>query len=129
MLLKKLDSIIKKYSYDCNKKTNILTNNTNELIKSILDKYKISKISSEIDDLDSNCIIIIWYDGMIKYNEQTIKFMNEHIINKKTFILIVPYEFDFDYLVKNIIANTIDAISWRENDVKPKNYLIVAKNE
>lgn len=54
-----------------------------------------------------------------------IKSINNYLDKGITVILLVPNKFNFDYLVKNSKANSIDAISWREHNIKSKNYIIV----
>ena len=131
MLFNKLTKLINKYSYGCNNEINILTNNQyNDVIKELLKKYDTCKIKSEIDDFDQSCIIFFLYENHRLYNEKTIKFINEYINKKKIIILVVSLDFDFDSIVKNSITNSIDAISWKdENGNKYKNYIIVLNKD
>ena len=127
----KMDPLINKYCYGLdNPIIRILTDDKeNDLIKYIKKSYKGTQIGDLVDDYDPVNIIIITYNGKLKqYDANMIKFMNEYIERKKVFMLIVPVEFDFDDLVKNVKANSIDAISWHEkNGKKYKDYIVVVK--
>lgn len=125
MILDKLVLILNKYGYNCNGKIGIFTNDEkNEFIIDLLKKYRTAEIVSEISDLHENCIILFWFKNNIEYNEQLIKFINNNLNNNKILILIVPFNFNFNHLVKNIIANDIDSISWHGEN-KMKCYFIV----
>lgn len=131
MLFDKLIKVIDKYNYECANEIDILTDNqSDDIIKKLLAKCKICKIKSEIDDLDQACIILFIYENPEVHNEKTIKFINEYINTKKTIILIVPLKFDFNYIVKNSNANSIDAISWKDkNGNKFEKYIIVINKD
>ena len=131
MLFDKLIKVIDKYNYECANEIDILTDNqSDDIIKKLLEKCKFCKIKSEIDDLDQACIILFIYENPEVHNEKTIKFINEYINSKKTIILIVPLKFDFNYIVKNSDANSIDAISWKDkNGNKYERYIIVINKD
>ena len=75
---------------------------------------------------NDNPIILLYYQDMLKYDDKIIKFINENVIKNKTFILIVQMIFDFNHLIKNIVANDIEAISWHGKN-KLENYIIILK--
>lgn len=131
-LFNNLKTIINKYSYTCDKKINILTDDhLNNIIQELVKEYQ-NKIhlSTLIDDFGDACIIILWFDKYIKkYDTKLMKFINEYIEKDKIFIFIVPKNFDFNYIVKHTTANSINAISWlkEESDIRDDKYLIVIK--
>ena len=128
-LFNNLKKIIDKQLYECLPKIHILTDgHQNGLITSLTKEYQNKiHISSLISDFTDAGIIIMWYDGKKKYDTKLIKFMNEYIDKDKVFILIVPKDFDFHYIVNQTPAKSIDAISWLKDntDQKDENYLIV----
>jgi len=145
MIFDKLCKIIDKYSYSCNydcnykcdKEISILTNETQEktlnktqekTLNKLFDNYKLMKMRSEVDDFDQSCIII-FYKNIVTLTQQTINFINEYISKNKTIIIIVLVDFDFNLLVKNINATSIDAISWKTNDGKQYESYIVVINK
>lgn len=68
------------------------------------------------------CLTIICTNEI--YDDNIVKCINS-LVNKKIKIcLIVKLDFNFNKLVKNVIANDIEAISWIENDKKYEYYLI-----
>ena len=128
MLFDKLTKLIDKYSCECDNNLDLVTDDrSNDTIKKLLKKYSNCKIKSEIDDFDQSCIILFFYTNPELYNEKTIKFINEYVSIKKTLMLIVPLNFDFNFIVKNSsTANSIDAINWRDkNGNKYKDYIII----
>jgi len=68
-----------------------------------------------------NCIIINWNNG------NKIDMINSKIKQNKVIILIVPITFNFNNFVKNCISNSINVISWKINNKKDIEYLIIAK--
>jgi len=127
MLFDKITKLVDKYSCACDNNIDLITDDKeNDTVKKLLNQYKNCKIKSEIDDFDQACIIIFYYVNSGLYNEKTIKFINEYVNIKKTLILIVPLNFDFNFVVLNSTANSIDAINWRDkNGHKYKDYIIV----
>jgi len=131
MLFDNLIKVIDKYNYECADEIDILTDNqSDDIIKKLLEKCKFCKIKSEVDDLDQACIILFIYENPESHDEKTIRFINEYISTKKTIMLIVPLKFDFNYIVKNSNANSIDAISWKDkNGNKFEKYIIVINKD
>ncbi len=141
MIYDKLCKIIDKYSYNCNydcnykcdKEISILINEQqfeipNPELHKLFDKYKLMKTRSEIDDFDQSCVII-FYKNIITLTQQIINFINEYTSKNKTIIIIVSIDFDFNLLVKNITAASIDAISWKTTEGKQNEYYIVVINK
>jgi len=130
-LYNKLNRLVKQYCYNVvNINIKILTDEKDsEIINYILKNYKNASISKLVDEYETADIIIIYYNGKVKqYNDKIVKLINEYIERKKVFMLIVTLEFDFDYIVKNVNANSIDAISWHDDNGKKNNeYIIVIK--
>lgn len=127
MLFDKLTKLIDKYNYECKNGVYILTDNkSNDTISKLLGKCKSCEIVSDVDDFDKACIILFMYDNPKLYNEKTIKFINEYINLKKTILLVVSLDFDFNYVVANTNANSIDAISWKDKSGnKYEKYIVV----
>lgn len=67
------------------------------------------------------------YDMMIiQTNNVDYSLINNFIGSNKTVILIVDFNFDFEALVLNTDANSIDAISWKNsNGQRSEPYLVV----
>jgi hypothetical protein len=130
-LYKKLDIQLQKHSAVDKINIRIITDNgKSELVKLTQKEYKDAQISTLVDDFDPADIIIIIYDErIVQYDANIIKFMNEYIKRKKLFILIVPLEFDFNHIVENVKANSIDAISWHKDNKKYKDYIIVVRKD
>lgn len=130
-LFNNLKKIIDKQLYEYPHKIHILTDgHQNGLITSLTKEYQQKiHISSMISDFSDAGIIILWFNGKKKYDTKLIKFINEYIYKDKVFILIVPKDFDFHYIVKQTPAKSIDAISWLKDntDQKDENYLIVIR--
>lgn len=116
MLLNKLVPIINKYGYNCNKKISIITDDQkNEFIVNLPKIFE----NTEIGDSNDSCFILFWFKNAIRYNENLVESINKHLNNDKILLLIVPLDFDFNHLIKNTIANGIDAISWHgKNQIK-----------
>ena len=137
MIFDKLCKIINKYSYSCNydcnykcdKEISILVNNKqSDTINKLLNNYEMMKIRSEIDDFDRSCIII-FYKTIVTITQQIIDFINEYINKNKTIVLVVSNDFNFNLLVKNINATSIDAISCKTNDGKQYEFYIIVVNK
>ena len=118
----KLEKLIDKYLYECDtKKIHIMTSEpNNELVKLILKNYKMASLLDK-QQLDKSCIIIL---HLQKYDDNLIKFINEQIDSNIIFLAIVPIEFNFDYFIKNVKSNSIDANYWRKDGIRYKNYII-----
>lgn len=130
MLFDKLSTIINKYMYSCTKEISILGNDQDQTIDMLIKKYKSMKLRSEIDDLDQSCVIVLMYNKMNEFNHNVMKFVNEYVNKKKTIIAVVQLDFDFDSLVKQTKANSIDAINWKDkNGNKFENYIIVINKD
>ena len=100
-----------------------------DLIK-LLKKYELSKIKSHNSNFNQTHIILFSYENHKLYDEKTFKFINEYLNKHKIIILVVPLIFDFDSIVKKSVANSIDAISWKdEHGKKYKNYIIVLNKD
>lgn len=130
-LFNNLKTQIDKYLSDCNKKIYILNDGQeNDSTKKLTKEYKknIEK-SSMISDYSNACMVILWFNGKKKYDYEIMKLLNEYVEKGKTFILIVPKDFDFNYIVNKTIAKSIDAISWLKDndDQKDDQYLIVVR--
>lgn len=132
MLNSNLVKILKKYQFGAKKEINIVTNNTNNkndvknannVIDEIKRTYGNVVAKTEIDDFDNSHVIIL-YKTMNNITLQDINFINEYVDKNKIIICIVPVHFDFNFLVKNIIANSINALSWKENNKKADYYII-----
>ena len=106
-MLDRLRKLINQHILSCsNKQINIITDdNNNELIRSITKEYRTSKISNLIDDFSQACLIIIKYENP---NGIILNFINNYVTKK--IIMIVEKDFDFNNLVINSKANSIDAI-------------------
>lgn len=117
MLVNKLSQIITKYGRDCNEISIIA--NKNELLKL---ENKNVKIRSKSDNFDSTCIIIMSSDS-------DYKFINECIDKNKTIIMVNQLNYNFNELVKSINANSIDAISWRNEDGQKHDQYIIVINK
>jgi hypothetical protein len=117
MLINKLNQIITKYGHDCDE-IGIMANK-NELLG--LDTKNI-KLRLETDNFDSSCIIIM-------FNNNNYKFINGYINKGKTIIMINPVNYNFNELVKSINANSIDAISWRNDDGQKHDQYIIVINK
>lgn len=123
----KLEKLIDKYLYECQEKTiKIMTNEPNdELVKLIQKKYKGTQILNK-QKIDKSCIIIL---HLQKQDSQMIKFINEYIDKHVIFLAIVPLDFDFDHIIKNVNANSIDADYWRKDGQRYKNYIVTMKKD
>jgi len=123
ILFDKLKPIIDKNIYECNKNIYILnSDNDKEITDLILATYSTAKISNPNDDFDKACLILMWLNNTKK--SQIIKFINEYLDKKKIIILIVPMDFDFNYIYNHTIANSLDMINWKNNN---KIYFIMLK--
>jgi len=130
MLFDKLSAIINKYMYGSRKEISVLGNEKDKTINMLVKKYNLMKFRSEVDDMDQSHIIILMYKNMDTFNHQTMKFINEYINKRKTIIAVVPLNFDFNALVKDTKANSIDAINWKDkNGNKFENYIIVINKD
>ena len=131
MLVDKLAKLIDKYNYGFNKEISVLTDNqSDENIIKLLKKYELSKIKSHNSNFNQTHIILFSYENHKLYDEKTFKFINEYLNKHKIIILVVPLIFDFDSIVKKSVANSIDAISWKdEHGKKYKNYIIVLNKD
>lgn len=136
-MFNKLCKIINKYSYSCNydcnykcdKEISILVNNKeSDILNKLLNNYEMMKIRSEIDDFDMSCIII-FYKTIITLTQQIIDFINEYVSKNKTIVLVVSNDFNFNLLVKNINATSIDAINWNTIDEKKFYYIVVINKD
>jgi hypothetical protein len=126
MLFDKLSDLIDKYSYSCNKELYILTDDIkNNLVQLLIKNHTTAKIKYETDDFDDACVILIIYNNINTFNNKIIEFINDHIHNRKTIIMVTNLNFDFDNLIKKTKANSIDAISLRDNNKKLDEYIIV----
>ena len=131
-LYDKLNKTINKICYEDHKvNIKIFTDEKdNIIINKILNNYKNASISNLVDDIDPVNIFILYYNnGLKRYDDKIMKFINNYIERNKTFILIVNRDFDFDYIVKSIKANSVDAISWYINEKKHKEYIIVIRKD
>lgn len=130
MIINKLNIIVDKYNITC-KKIKLITNQENDtIIKQFMKRNNITKFSTEVDDFDDSCIIVMWNKNITEYNDDKIKFINEYIKLKKTFILLVPVKFNFNNLVMKCKSSSLDAISWRDDQgIKYAEYCIVIKND
>lgn len=129
MIVDKLNGIINRYTLDCNK-IKLIANDDHADIKELMEANNIKEISSDVDDFDDSCVIIIWDKGVKDYDNKKIKFINEFLKVKKVFILIVPLSFDFHNLVSRCHSNSFDAISWRnDKGEKYDEYCIIIKND
>jgi hypothetical protein len=80
-----------------------------------------------VNDPKSNVVLI--YKNLLSYDENIVKSINEYIGKNKIVINIVKLNFNFNLLVKEIRANSIDVFSWRGKDgVKLEEYIIVISN-
>ena len=133
-MFNKISRLFDKYTTKCgtsnkSQEIAILTDNAeNNIVKDLVKDYLNCEIKSDITntkDFADSCIICILYENARSYIK-ILDFINECIDNKKTVILIVGLKFDFNMIVKESIANSIDAISWKtENGKKNPEYIIV----
>ncbi|ARF09612.1 hypothetical protein Indivirus_1_235 [Indivirus ILV1] len=120
-MIDEINKIINKYTYSCNKKIKILTDDTdNPILKSVLSNYNDTKLGKLTDNFSEVCMIIIKYKVI---NGAIIKFMNDHTNIK--ILLIVNRDFDFNKLVKESKANSIDAFIIKNN----QDYFIILSNQ
>ncbi|QKF94343.1 hypothetical protein QKU48_gp0885 [Fadolivirus algeromassiliense] len=130
MIVDNLNNLLTKYTVDCNKIKIITNDENNDNVKQFMKSNNIKKISSEIDDFDDSCIIIIWYKNYNQYDNSKIKFIDEYLKVKKIFILVVPLKFDFHNIVAKCSSSSFDVISWRnEMGEKYPEYVITIKND
>jgi len=112
-MLERLNSLIDQHSYICDKEINIIQNNNkSELLKELEKTRKINNKSSE------SCLSIM---ECLKADKPLFNIINKKIGMSQKMILVVPKNFDFDSLVKNVNANSIDAITIKDT----KDYFIV----
>lgn len=119
----KLDKILTKYTYNYKKNVNILTDNNHIIIDDIKKSYEVT-----LNNPNSDHIIIMIY-GNKKYTDQQIKGINKELKKDKIIILLVHLKFEFDHLVKSVIANNIDVTSFRENGEKCEYYFILLRKD
>ena len=63
---------------------------------------------------------------IMQTNNADYSLINNFIKSNKTVVLIVDFKFDFEALVLNTDANSIDAISWKNsNGQRSEPYLVI----
>src|SRR5690348_6376313 len=122
----KLEKLINKYLYECTeKKIKIMTPDPNdELVKLILGNYKEASVLKE-QKINDSCIVIL----LQPIDKKIIELINKTIDQNIIFIGIVLLDFDFDNLIKNVKANSIDADYWRKDGERYKKYIVTIKRD
>lgn len=116
-MLSRLKIVISQNLHECNNKISIFTDRDDKDLTELAAIYKAQNLK-KLEDFSNitNCLLILKCQNI----NSLFKFINEQI-EKAKIILIVKKDFDFNNLVKQVNAYSIDAIILKDE----KEYIIV----